>query len=237
MRAYVYTRHSPRPDKDCDSCEKQAHRCIDFCNTKGLDSIAYPKFWDESISGTDVERPALNILISTLTKEKEKCAVVIDSPDRLARDTIVGLVLRERITRAGGLIRYADGSPSGETPEQKCIATVMLAFATLERDRVSYRTSRGLKKRQAAGEFFGKPAIGWGRLGGKGTKLVPCENERKAVIMARSLFFHGWSSSAVAQRIQDTLGGFRGGSWKAKTVRKMSRKIHGWEKKGEEDGE
>ncbi len=228
MRAFIYTRFSPRPDaKDCDSCEKQASRCRHFCESRGWDYVAPHS--DENVSGVDVERLALNRLIYTLIAEGKKCPVVIDSPDRLARDLMVGLVLRERIIRAGGLITYVDGSPSGDSPEDKFIANMMLALATLERDRVSYRTSRGLKKRQANGEFFGKAPIGYQRPEGKGTKLVSCDSERDAVLTARCLFDFGWSTAAVAQRIEDNFGGFRGGHWKAKTVRKMVRKTHKWE--------
>ncbi len=233
MRAFIYTRYSPRPQQDCDSCDKQEKRCIALCYEKGWEFVS--EYRDENVSGIDIERTDLNALVCTLTKSDESFIVVIDSPDRLARDLMVGLMLRERITRAGGLITYADGSPSGDSPEDKFISNMMLALATLERDRVSYRTSRGLKKRQAAGEFFGKPPIGYQRPDGKGTKLIPCMSERESVKAARTLFKQGWSSSAVARKIQDTICDFRGGNWKPKTVRKMARKNHDWEKEGDNE--
>ena len=198
-----------------------------------LRNSATVPYWDEDVSGVDTERPGLNNLIQDLTEEKEKCAVIIDSPDRLARDLMVGLILRERITRAGGVIAYADGSPSGDSPEDKFISNMMLALATLERDRVSYRTSRGLKKRQANGEFFGKPPIGYMRPGGKGTALVPCDSEREAVKAARYWFKVGHPAADIAWRLQE-IDSFRGGPWKARTVRKMAQRTHSWEKEHEE---
>ena len=231
MRAFIYTRHSPRPQQVCDSCEKQADRCITFCENKGWNYIA--PYSDEGVSGIDIERPTLNALILTLTEESEKFAVVIDSPDRLARDLMVGLILRERITRAGGIITYADGSPSGDSPEDTFIANMMLALATLERDRVSYRTSRGLKKRQKNGEFFGKAPIGYMRPEGKGTVLVPCLQEREAVEMARNFNDLGWSAFEITQGLQD-IGSFRGGAWKVKTIKRMIKKVHSWEKGGDD---
>ena len=233
MKAYIYTRFSPRPDaKDCDSCKKQDDRCVSFCDQKNWEHNIATTYYDENVSGIDIERPALNALINFLAREKEKCAIVMDSPDRLARDLMVGLILRERIIRAGNWTRheivYADGSPSEGSPEETFIANMMLALATLERDRVSYRTSRGLKKRQAAGEFFGKPPIGYMRPEGKGTKLVPCLQEREAVETARNFNDLGWASFEIAQQLQD-IGSFRGGAWKAKTVRKMIKKVHKWE--------
>ena len=232
MRSYIYARYSPRPQaQDCDSCEKQAERCIEFCKQKGWSYVT--PYNDKDVSGVDIERFGLNELIRDLSEETHKCIVVIDSPDRLARDLMVGLVLRERITRAGGLITYADGSPSGNSPEDVFIANMFLALATLERDRVSYRTSRGLKKRQANGEYFGKAPIGYMRPDGKGTTLVPNMQEREAVKKARHWFKIGHSASAIAQQLQDIFG-FRGGHWKAKTVKRMARKTHRWEKGHEE---
>ncbi len=231
MKAYIYTRFSPRPDaKDCDSCEKQGNRCLEFCQKNNY-RLANENggFDDANVSGIDIERPAFNALINSLAQEKEKCTVVMDSPDRLARDLMVGLVLRERITRSGGIITYADGSPSGNSPEEKFISNMMLALATLERDRVSYRTSRGLKKRQAAGEFFGKPPIGYMRPEGKGTKLVPCLQEREAVEAAKRLCEYGRSFLSITAQIQDEFGDFRNGPWKAKTVKRMIKKVHKWE--------
>ncbi|KKL98546.1 hypothetical protein LCGC14_1823340 [marine sediment metagenome] len=233
MKAYIYTRFSPRPDaKDCDSCKKQDDRCVSFCDQKNWEHNIATTYYDENVSGIDIERPALNALINFLAQEKEKCTIVMDSPDRLARDLMVGLILRERIIRAGNWTRheiaYVDGSPSGGSPEETFIANTMLALATLERDRVSYRTSRGLRKRQAAGEFFGKPPIGYMRPEGKGTKLVPCLQEREAVKTARNFNDLGWASFEIAHELQD-IGSFRGGLWKAKTVRKMIKKVHKWE--------
>lgn len=228
MLAYIYTRFSPRPfAQDCNSCDKQIERCRAFCKSRNHDIIGV--FRDENVSGTITERLAMNEIIFLLAEKKdEDRVVVIDSPDRLARDMMVGLVLRERIVRAGGKLVYADGSTTGNSPEDTFISNMMLALATLERDRVSYRTSRGMQRRMAAGEFFGKAPIGWMRLGGKGTRLIPCKPEREAIYKARRLFKKGFSRSAVAQVLQ-RYGSLRGKVWNKRTVSKMAKKRHSWE--------
>ena len=237
MNALIYTRFSPRPKASlCSSCERQHERCARFC----LDNnhIVGDAFHDKNVSGATLERDGFNALVNKLEllrEKKNKILVVIDAPDRLARDMKVGLILRERIRGAGGIISYANGTPSGETPEEVFVDNLMLALATLERDRASYRTSRGLKRRQAAGEYFGKAPIGYMRPNGKGTKIVPCMTEREAVHYARYLFSLEWSSAAVAQRLQDKFGGLRGGFWVPRTVRKMAKKIHKWESIDEEE--
>lgn len=228
MKALIYTRFSPRPDaKDCDSCAKQDYRCKIFATNNSYEIIG--RFWDENTSGVAIDRKYFNSMITALKPKKEKIVIIIDTPDRLARDTLVSLLLQERIEQAGGLIVYADGSPSGNTPEQKFFATIRMALSTFERDRIAYATSRGLKKRQANGEFFGKPPIGYMRPEGKGTKLVPCMPEREAVKIARDCFKIGWSAAGIAQYLQDEYSNFRGDCWKAKTVKRMARKAHKWE--------
>lgn len=234
-KALIYTRFSPRPDADTSqSCEKQADRCRVFCIEKGYKLNNFNSVCDDrNVSGTSLERAGFNLMVTTVRiaskKYKEKVAVIVDSPDRLARDLKVGLILRERIQDAGGILEYADGSPCGLSPEDKFMSSIMMAIATLERDRISFRTSRGMKKRQANGEFFGKPPIGYMRPGGKGTKLVPCYTEREAIGVARELFKKGFSANIVAQKLEDIFGKFRGSQWKAKTVKKMANKTHKWE--------
>ncbi|HDZ38277.1 MAG TPA: hypothetical protein ENH62_08340, partial [Marinobacter sp.] len=120
-----------------------------------------------------------------------------------------------------------------DTPESKFFMNIMAAVAAFERDRICYRTSRGIKKRQANGEHFGKVPIGYQRVNGKGTELVPFEKERVAVETARRMRQNGLTSVEIANRL-DRGGRFRGKYWKARTVRKMIAKTHNWEK---EDGE
>lgn len=228
MKACVYTRFSPRPDASTsDSCVKQRERCEKYATERKHDIVIH--YSDENVSGGELNRPAMCDLIKALEISSIPVTVIIDSPDRLARDVFVGGILRHRIEEAGGTIEFADGTPSDDTPESKLMRGIFAAFAQFERDRICFRTSRGIKRRQANGEHFGKVPIGYQRVNGKGTTLEPCEKERGAIKTARMLKKNGMSSLGIAHRLENELKDFRGGPWKARTIRRMVKKLHNWE--------
>ena len=246
MKAVTYVRFSPRPgSKACDSCDKQRKRCQDYANSKGYWRVA--DFQDAAVSGGDLNRPGLEDMLKYLKKhatDHSRIAVIVDCVDRLARDLLVNLTLRQRIEKAHGVLEFADGTPNDDTPGSKFFVNMMAAMAAFERDRICYRTSRGIKKRQANGEHFGKVPIGYARDPENGTKLIIQLTESQAVAFARDVMRgrrscgsgSHTSSRELAEMIQERYGNFRGGSWKARTVRKMIAKTHNWEKE-EESGD
>lgn len=231
MRAVIYTRFSPRPHaKDCDSNQKQYDRCSEFAKANDHPILGY--FSDDAISGSDLNRPRLAKMLDYLhehARKEDRIAVIVDCVDRLARDLLVNLTIRQEIEKANGEIMYADGSPCGTSPEARFFMNMMAAVAAFERDRICHRTSRGIRRRMANGEHFGRVPVGWKRDPNQGTKLIPCQSERNAIIFARMWSGAGMISKDIADRITEELGPFRGDPWKARTVRKMIKKKHRFE--------
>lgn len=224
--AIIYTRFSPRPDVDqCSSCEKQEERCILHCGKKGYRIVA--SFPDPDVSGGALRRPGLEAAIErigTLTRANPtegKVVLVVDSVDRLARDMLVNLTIRHQVEKAGGRIEYANGTPVNDTPEGKLFSNILAAFAAYERDRVRHATSRGMKKRQANGEWFGKPPVGFMLDPECKTRLIKCPLEQEAIIEAGHLLRNGYSVEQIAIELGILIGLFRGGPWTVKTVKKM----------------
>ncbi len=236
MRAIIYTRFSPRPNaKDCDSNQKQYDRCSEFAKANG--HIVLKSFSDNAVSGGDLDRPALEKMLDFLRRQnaKDRIVVIVDCVDRLARDLLVNLTIRQQIEKANGELIFADGSLCGTSPEARFFVNMMAAVAAYERDRICHRTSRGIKKRQANGEHFGKVPIGYKRDPENGTKLLTCAMERRAIACARRYSEDGHESQNIADIITTKLGLFRGTRWKARTVRKMIKKTHKWESAPEEE--
>ena len=231
--AVIYTRYSPRPGAgECISCETQSAFCRDYMRKKEY-IFRGSTHDDREISGADMTRPAFDDVISEVKRYRglyEEVVVIVASPDRLARDILVDLALRKRIEEVGARLEFADGSPSGGSPESELMANVFAAFAQYERARIQERTSRGIKKRQAQGEFFGKVPIGYERDRDKSTTLKPFDQERAAVAYAKELSRKRYQSRDIANLISSAYGPFRGGEWKPRTVRKMIKKTHNWEK-------
>jgi len=224
-QAIIYTRFSPRPNaKDCDSCEKQAGRCIAYCNRKGY------KWWipyaDENISGGLLERHGLQ---EALERLKPGNVFVVDSSDRLARDMLVNLTIRQQIAEAGATIEYANGSPIGTTPEGKLLENILAAFSAYERDRIRLRTKQGLDRKRKNGErTTGKIPIGWRKDPDDPKRLVLCEQEHRAILEACKLSRNGFSSKQIAEELDNNLGPCRGKPWSARTVRKIIKREAYW---------
>jgi len=246
--AIIYCRFSPRPNaNECDSCEKQLERCKKYCEDKEYQFIE--SFSDKEVSGTDSIRNGLSAALDCIRSVKggvidaredgfivydgpaQQPVFIVDSLDRLARDILVSLTLRHEIESAGARIEYANGTPIGDTPETKLILNILSVFAAYERDKISFLVSRGMKKRQANGEFFGRPPIGYERDPNCGTKLIINGNERMAVAHIISIR-HNVLFTEIAERITQFYGDFRGKPWSARTVRHIiSKGMNYWENK------
>ncbi len=219
--AIIYTRFSPRPNaKDCDSCEKQEERCREYLANGEWEDDEIIVFSDKKVSGGTLERPGLNMAIEAL---RPGYILAIDSSSRLARDSLIYHILAHRIETAGGIIEFADGSPPATTPEGKLFRTMLVAFDAFERDRIRLRTKQGLAKKKAAGQWLGKPPIGY-RVDPDTKALVEDEKEQAAMRTAQRLRAQGYSFKGIAICLTSR-GNFRGKLWSASTIRKILKKF------------
>ena len=227
--AVIYTRFSPRPGAaECDSCEKQEERCRAYCERVGY-AVLPPSegdagvFSDPGISGGVMHRQGLSAALGRLAGIKGDKVLVVDAANRLARDMLVSLTIRHEVRRVGARIEYANGLSPDFTPEGELFNNILAAFASYERDRVRYATSRGMKRRQANGEWFGKPPVGWGLDPERKTVLVPCEEERAALETAARMRRRGAGLLEIAQHLTEAHGLFRGRPWSVRTLRRLNR--------------
>lgn len=168
------------------------------------------------MSGNVLSRPGLAAAIEAL---EPGMVLVVDTVDRLARDMLVNLTIRHQVDKAGATIEFADGSPNEDTPEGKLFSHILSAFAAYERDRIAARTSAGLKRKQANGEWLGRPPVGYIVVD---KQLVENAFEQMAIkgIMRLSAD-ESYTSKDIAHRITQSYGLFRGNPWSARTVRKI----------------
>lgn len=239
-KAIVYTRFSPRPNaSECESCQNQAERCIRYCDKKGYNIGAV--FNDESSTGGIYDRPILHQAIEKLSSG---AVLVVDAPDRLARDMLVALTIEHEVKKAGASIEYANGTASGVTPEGELLRNILAAFAQYERSRIRKRTSDGMAKRQAAGEWFGKPPIGWKLDENNKKRLVPAGNERLGwnFVVARAKSYEAYAVRLSADNVIAHLrtavtrahGLFRGRPWSKRTIRRILKSGKTWEEYDED---
>lgn len=215
-QAIIYCRFSPRPNaEECTSNEHQERRCREYCRRKGYHVVRV--FQDDAVSGGVLDRPKLSEAIDSLHAGH---VLVVDNSDRLARDMLVSLTIRHQVDRAGAKVEFADGSPDSTTAEGELMQNILAAFAAYERRRIRERTAAGLARKQAAGEWLGRPPIGF-RLDRNTRSLVEDEKEQHAIEWIAGYAMKGLPATKIAALVTREFGPCRGKPWTAKTVRKI----------------
>lgn len=219
----LYARFSPRPDAEkCDSCEKQLDRCVVYAETK---YVIKSQWSDEGWSGAELVRPGLSHAISEL---KPGWVLVVDRTDRLARDMLVGYAIRKQIADVGATIEYADGTPAGDSPEEKFLQGIMLLVAAFERDRIVARTKAGMDRKRKKCERIGQIPIGWmiDPKDPEKKQLVNHEEECRVIKIICQEKSRGYSIKEITRDLN--CGSWANRKWNEKTVRRLWKKHRYW---------
>lgn len=118
-------------------------------------------FRDEGESAKTAERPGLIDALAYAREKKQKIsALFIYRIDRLARNTIDYLGIRQLLSKSGIKI-ISTTEPTDDTPEGEFIETILAATARFDNALKAKRTLDGMKKRLEAGWPHGKAPIGY----------------------------------------------------------------------------
>lgn len=160
------------------------------------------------------ERPVLGPLLARLADPSDPAdTLAVARLDRLGRSTIDVLALIEQAQAEGWHLVIREPEIDTTTPEGLAMATVLMAFARLERDMTARRTRDALAAKTAAGERLGRP--------------VSAET-RAAAERAAQLIAAGLTQAQAADAL--TAEGFprataAGGAWNQKAVSKALRTL------------
>jgi DNA invertase Pin-like site-specific DNA recombinase len=172
---------------------------------------------DASVSGKKLYRPGLSNALSHLTPGS---VLVVDAPDRLARDLLVALTIRKQVEELGCTIEYADGSPSGDEPETILMQNIMAAFASYERSKYARRTKAGMARKKAEGVWCGRPPYGW-RVDSQTKQLAEEAIEQLVIRTIADDASFGFNSEQIAGRLNLSRTDCRGKQWSARTIRRI----------------
>ena len=152
LTAYSYLRFSTPRQQWGDSQRRQATNSAAYCERKKLDLNTVVKFYDKGVSGFHSKNLTEGALGRFLTAIKEKkiktpCALVVESLDRLSRDTLdEAFYLFLDLIRAGVEIhtlnpevQYSKQSVK-ENPAHIMLAVNDLWRANRESETKSYRS-------------------------------------------------------------------------------------------------
>ncbi len=168
-KAVVYLRVSTEEQVDNFSLGTQEEICLKEAQRKGIEVVQI--FREEGRSAKTISgRPVLIEMLEYCRKYKRTIdAVIVYRLDRMSRQTSDYLAIRKKLAECG--IRLLSATePTGNSPTEKLVETILAGFAQLDNDVRSERTKNGMRARFLAGLNTGPVALGYLNENGYCTK-------------------------------------------------------------------
>ena len=217
MKCVIYTRYSPRPGGESESCNMQREECIKFIQKNGWD--CYGSYSDENMSGSDPERPGL---WAAMERVPRGGVLLVWKNDRLARDLYLNEALHRHAKKNGFTIQAIRDGPVDDSAEGNLIRQVLAAAAEYERRLIQARTSVAMKRHQKNGRRMSRFApYGYKVDPNDETLLIKESLEQKALAHMIELRENGFGWKSICSNL--TAAGYppRGKSWDASSVRRI----------------
>ena len=147
----IYARVSSDQQKEEKTIASQVAALVEFAQRENYRVPPEWIFQDEGYSGSSLVRPGLE-RVRDLAAEGEIEAVLVLSPDRLARKYAYQVLLMEELSRHGVEIVFRN-APRSESPEDQLLVQFQGMIAEYERAQILERSRRGKRHRARQGEI------------------------------------------------------------------------------------
>ncbi len=226
MKAVIYTRFSPRRNaEESQSCETQYAQCLEFAKDMGWE-VHPDMFEDRDLSGSDADRPGLQMAVATL---KRGDILLVYNRDRLARDVLIAELTRRQVAAVGASIVAVSGDIAGDDKDPTVIFVrqIMDAVAELARKQTAIKTRDSMRQLQRKGRRMGRfPPYGTRFDEADPNKLVPVPEERVAVVRVKELADKGVGVQGIVRALNAELRYLaRGKLWRRNTVLKIMDRV------------
>lgn len=217
MRAAIYTRVSTEEQVESGySLAEQKEACLQKAKEWGAQTIKV--YTDEGVSGSTLDRPALNALRRDV-REGRIDRVLCRDPDRLSRKLAHQLLLTEELEKAGVRLEFLSFDWK-DTPEGRLFYAVRGAIAEYEREKIRERTTLGkIQKAREGGVPVRFDVYGYHYNSQSGQVTV----EESEAVVVRNIFEHfitGAGYNAIARQLNEAgvPTKHRKGAWHRQTV-------------------
>lgn len=159
-KAVIYLRVSTEEQVDNYSLDTQEDICRKEAARRGYQIVEV--FREEGRSAkTILGRPILIQLLEYCRKNKQIIdAVFVYRLDRISRQTSDYLAIRKKLAESEVIVVSAT-EPTGNSPTEKLVETILAGFAQLDNDVRSERTKNGMRARFLSGLPNAKPPFGY----------------------------------------------------------------------------
>lgn len=158
--AIIYIRVSTEEQVENYSLGNQEEICKKEAIRRGYEVIEV--FKEEGRSAKNITgRPVLIRMLEYCRKNKKNIsALFVYRLDRVARQTADYLVIRKKLSECD-INLISTSEPTGDSPTEKFVETMMAGFAQMDNDIRSERSRNGLRARFLAGIYTGIAPIGY----------------------------------------------------------------------------
>ena len=201
-KAVIYLRVSSEEQVENYSLDTQEEICRKEAVKRGYEIVDV--FSEEGKSAKTISgRTVLIDMLEYCRKNSRQIqAVFVYRLDRISRQTGDYLAIRKKLAEKGVTIISAT-EPTGDSPTEKLVETILAGFAQLDNDIRSERTKNGLRARFMAGLISGRPPLGYMLQAGYAVKDPKTWDKMKA---AWNLIATGTKSLAEMAKIMDEWG-------------------------------
>jgi len=167
--AAIYARVSSTKQKEGENIQSQISILTDYADKNGYSIPDGWVFQDEGISGSILQRPALESL-REIIQEGLVDTVLVYSPDRLSRKYAYQLLLEMEFEKQGVELFFLN-TPKANTPEDQLSLHFKSIFAEYERAQIVERCRRGRNYRAKQGSVSVIPTapLGYDYIGKSAT--------------------------------------------------------------------
>jgi site-specific DNA recombinase len=152
MQVALYARVSTPNQQQEGTIVSQVRSLRRYIHQQGWSLLPDHEYLDEGISGARLDRPALDRLRDG-AQRGEFDAVVVLSPDRLARNYAHQWLLIEEFTKLHTHVIFLQ-NPFGDSPQGKLLIQMQGMIAEYERAQILERTRRGRLEKARRGELI-----------------------------------------------------------------------------------
>lgn len=220
----IYARVSTQQQVEEATIESQVAALESYAQEQGYTCDLAHIFLDEGISGSQLDRPALNRM-RDIAAEGIFSAVLCLSPDRLSRQYAHQWVLIDEFKRAGVAVIFINQPKNKDDPQGQLLLGIQGLFSEYERSMITERLRRGKLHRMRQGQLASpNPPYGYRYIPVSepdGGRWVVSETEADVI---RQIY--RWYTSeeqpsvtAIANRLNDQgVSPQRGPLWRYKSV-------------------
>jgi DNA invertase Pin-like site-specific DNA recombinase len=222
----IYTRKSTSEglDQDFTSLDNQRESAENYIKSQQHEGwTASSELYDDGgFTGANIERPALQKLLSHIKEGKINC-VVVYKVDRLSRSLLDFSQLLEFFDKHNVVFVSITQQFNTNTSMGRLTLNILLSFAQFEREIISERTRDKMGAARKRGKWLGgRPPFGYMYDPNEKSKILINPDTVDIVRKVFALYLEKNSALEVAQTMNET--GYRTSSWTTKAGKPIGNK-------------